>query len=192
MKLILLFALCLLYITPCFSQIKKDNVFLVGTSSVIPKGYVGIFDGFGRIDIEKERFDKDDPISFRIGNPKIEYTVVLYHYNLYNKNRPDLYVENIRIADLKSEVYPSVEIINIDEFFAGKTKMEVWRWMLYHHLSKTYIWVVDYNSAYKSSEKLSKPDMIKVVQVRIFVDNIPEEFRRSYYSTYNALYGKND
>ena len=84
MNRILLFTLCLLYITPCFSQIEKDNIFLVGTSSVIPKGYVGIFDGFGRIDIEKERFDKDDPISFRIGNPKIEYTVVLYHYNLYN------------------------------------------------------------------------------------------------------------
>ena len=191
MKRILLFTLCLLYITPCFSQIEKDNIFLVGTTSIIPKGYVGIFDGFGRINVTKKRQDKDDPIAFHIGSINAEYEIILYHFNIYNTNIPDLYIEDIRIADLKSEVYPSVEIINIDEFFAGKTKMEVWRWMLYHHLNKTYIWVVDYNSAYKSSEKLSEPDMIKVVQVRIFVDNIPEEFRRSYYSTYHALYGGN-
>ena len=188
---ILLFTLCLLYITSGFSQTKQD-IFLVGTSSVIPKGYVGIFDGFGRINVTKKRHDKDDPIAFHIGSLHAGYEVTLYHFNIYNTNIPDLYIEDIRIADLKSDVYPTVEIINIDEFFAGKTKMEVWRWMLYHHLSGTNIWVVDYNSAYKSSEILSEPDMIKVVQVRIFVDTIPEDFRRSYYSTYYALYGKKD
>ena len=192
MKRILLFTLCLLYITPCFSQTQQENIMLVGTTSMIPTGFSGIFDGFIRVDKKKGRFDKDDPTSFFIGNSKAGFEVMLQHFNYYNKERPDLYVEDIRIADLRSEVYPSVEIINIDEFFAGKTKMEVWRWMLYHHLSKTYIWVVDYNSAYKSSEKLSEPDMIKVVQVKIFVDNIPEEFRRSYYSTYYAIYGKKD
>ncbi len=192
MNRILLFTLCLLYTTPCFSQIQKDNVFLIGTTTDFPKDFAGIFDGFIRVDGNKKKFNKDNPITFHIGNSNAGYEVMLQHFNYYNKERPDLYVEDIRIADLKSEVYPSVEIINIDEFFAGKTKMEVWRWMLYHHLSKTYIWVVDYNSAYKSSEKLSEPDMIKVVQVKIFVDNIPEEFRRSYYSTYYAIYGKKD
>lgn len=191
MKRILLFTLCLLYITPIFSQTKQD-IFLVGTTSIIPKGFTGIFDGFIRVDGNKKKFNKDNPITFHIGISNAEYEVMLQHFNYYNKERPDLYIEDIRIVDLKSDVYPTVEIINIDEFFANKTKEEVWQWMLYHHLSKTNIWVVDYNSAYKSSESSSEPDMIKAVQVRMSVNNIPEDFRRSYYSTYYALYGSED
>ncbi len=191
MKRILLFTLCLLYIAPIFSQTKQD-IFLVGTTSIIPKGFTGIFDGFIRVDKKRGRFDKDDPIFFHIGNSHTGYEVMLHHYNLNDRERPYLFVTDIKISDLNTNTFPSVEIINIDEFFAGKTKEEVWRWMLYHHLSKTYIWVVDYNSAYKSSESLSEPDMIKAVQVRIFVDNIPEDFRKSYYSTYYALYGSKD
>ncbi len=186
MKRILLFTLCLLYIAPCFSQVKKDNIFLVGTTSDLPKDFTGIFDGFIRVDGNKKKFNKDNPISFFIGNPRAGYEVMLHHFNFYNKERPDLYIEDIRVSDLNTNSFPSAEIINIDEFFAGKTKEEVWRWMLYHHLSKTNIWVVDYNSAYKSSESLSEPDMIKAVQVRISVNNIPEDFRRSYYSTYHG------
>lgn len=189
MKRLLLFMLCLLFAAPSFSQTRQD-IYLVGTSSVIPEDFVGIFDGFGRIDIKKESFDKDDPISFRIGNPKIEYTIVLYHYNLYNKERPDLRVCDMKISDLGT--LQNGQIINIDEFFADKTKEDVWQWMIYHHLSKTTVWVVDYTSAYKSSEDLSAPDMVKAVQVKIFTENIPTELRREYYKAYHDAQTEKD
>jgi len=174
--------------TPCFSQIKKDNIFLIGATSDFPKDFAGIFDGFIRIDLKKKSYHKDNPIVFHIGNSNAGYEVMLQHFNYYNKERSDLYIEDIKISDLNTNTFPTVEIINIDDFFADKRKEEVWAWMLYHYLIGTCVWVVDYNSAYKSSEKLSNPDMIKAVQVRIFVDNIPKEFKKPYY----ALYGKKD
>lgn len=186
MKRTLLFTLCLLYVAPCFSQNQQD-IFLVGTTSYFPKDFAGIFDGFIRVDLKKKKHHKDNPISFHVGDPDAAYEVMLQHFNYYNKEWADLQTIDVRISDLNT--FPAVEIINIDEFFADKRKEEVWRWMLYHHLSKTNIWVVDYNSAYKSSKKLKEPDMIKVMQVRIFVGNIPEEFRRSYNAMYHVLYG---
>ena len=181
MKRRLLFALCLFYIAPCFAQ-EDHNIILVGTSSVVPKDFTGICDGFTRVDKKKGWLDKDDPISFTIGIPPIKYKIVLYHFNSYNSNRPDLLVSDVKISDLTTDTFPNAEIINVDEYFVNKTKEEVWRWMLYHYKNRTKVWVADYSSAYKSSDSLPEPDMIKVVQVRIFVWTIPESFRNKYYA----------
>ena len=182
MKRIILLAFCLFSTILCFSQTKQD-IILVGTSSVIPDDFVGIFNGLGRIDyLPKESSDKDDPISFTIGIPPIKYKIVLYHFNSYNSNRPDLLVSDVKISDLTTDTFPNAEIINVDEYFVNKTKEEVWRWMLYHYKNRTKVWVADYSSAYKSSDSLPEPDMIKVVQVEVYIWTIPESFRNKYYA----------
>lgn len=186
MKRILLFTLCLLYITPCFSQTQQENIMLVGTTSMIPTGFSGIFDGFIRVDKKKGRFDKDDPTSFFIGNSKAGFEVMLHHFNFTHRDDlPYLFIVDIDISDLKRNVL-NAQIININDFFANKRKEEVWAWMLYHYLIGTNVWIVDYNSAYKSSDKLIEPDKVKAVQVRICIDNIPEKFREPYYSLYGS------
>ncbi len=191
MKRILLFTLCLLCATPSFSKTRQD-IYLIGTTSVIPEGFTGIFDGFIRVDKKKGRFDKDDPTSFFIGDSKAEYEVMLHHFNFTHRNDlPYLFITDIDISDLKRNAL-NAQIINIDDFFAGKTKEEVWQWMVYHHLSKTNVWVVDYNSVYKSSESQSEPDMVKAVQVRINVDTIPKEPKYEYYKTYNEAHPDKD
>ena len=55
--------------------------------------------------------------------------------------------------------------------------------MLYHHKNRTKVWIADYSSAYKSIESLSEPDMIKVVQVEVYIWTIPEDFRNEIYPT---------
>ena len=181
MKRLLLFALYLFYIAPCFAQ-EDHNIILVGTSSVVPGNFVGIFDGFSRMDVLKKSYHKDSPFIFWIGDYNAGYDFILRHYNYCNKNRPDLLVSDVKISDLTTDTFPNAEIINIDEYFVNKTKEEVWRWMLYHYKNRTKVWVADYSSAYKSSDSLPEPDMIKVVQVRIFVWTIPESFRNKYYA----------
>ena len=181
MKRIILLAFCLFSTIPCFSQTKQD-IILVGTSTLIPGDFVGIFDGFERNVMEKLPCNKDNPISFRVGFPNLGCEIIFYHWNYYNKNRPDLLVSDVKISDLTAETYPNAQIINIDEYFVNKTKEDIWRWMLYHYKNRTKVWVADYSSAYKSSDSLPEPDMIKVVQVRIFVWTIPESFRNKYYA----------
>ena len=181
MKRLLLFALCLFYIAPCFAQ-EDHNIILVGTSTLIPGDFVGIFDGFGRNVMEKRPCHKDNPICFRVGFPNLGCEIIFYHWNYYNKKRPDLLVSDVKISDLTTDTYPNVQIINIDEYFVNKTKEDIWRWMLYHHKNRTKVWIADYSSAYKSIESLSEPDMIKVVQVEVFIWTIPESFRNKYYA----------
>ena len=55
--------------------------------------------------------------------------------------------------------------------------------MIYHYKNKTKVWIADYSSAYKSIESLSEPDMIKVVQVEVYIWTIPEDFRNEIYPT---------
>ena len=109
--------------------------------------------------------------------------ITFYHWNYYNKKRPDLLVSDVKISDLTADTYPNVQIINIDEYFVNKTKEEIWRWMIYHYKNKTKVWIADYSSAYKSIESLSEPDMIKVVQVEVYIWTIPEDFRNEIYPT---------
>ena len=182
MKRIILLAFCLFSTIPCFSQTKQD-IILVGTSTLIPGDFVGIFDGFSRMDVLKKSYLKDSPFIFWIGDSNAGYDFILRHYNYYNKKRPDLLVSNVKISDLTAETYPNAQIINIDEYFVNKTKEDIWRWMLYHHKNRTKVWIADYSLAYKSIESLSEPDMIKVVQVEVYIWTIPEDFRNEIYPT---------
>ena len=182
MKRIILLAFCLFSTILCFSQTKQD-IILVGTSTPIPGDFVGIFDGFGRYDMEKLPCNKDNPICFRVGFPNLGCEIAFYHWNYYNKKRPDLLVSDVKISDLTADTYPNVQIINIDEYFVNKTKEDIWRWMLYHHKNRTKVWIADYSLAYKSIESLSEPDMIKVVQVEVYIWTIPEDFRNEIYPT---------
>ena len=167
MKRIILLAFCLFSTILCFSQTKQD-IILVGTSTPIPGDFVGIFDGFGRYDMEKLPCNKDNPICFRVGFPNLGCEIAFYHWNYYNKKRPDLRVSDVKISDLTAEKYPNAQIINIDEYFVNKTKEDVWYWMWYHSTkNRTKLWIADYSLAYKSMGSLSEPDMIKVVQVEI-------------------------
>lgn len=172
MKRIILLAFCLFSTNLCFSQTKQD-IILVGTSTLIPGDFVGIFDGFGRIDVLKKDRHKDNPYSFWIGDSRAGYEIVLLHCNYYNKKRPDLLVSDVKISDLTADTYPNAQIINIDEYFANKTKEDVWYWMWYHRTkNRTKLWIADYSLAYKSMGSLSEPDMIKVVQVEIPISTV--------------------
>ena len=80
MKRIILLAFCLFSTILCFSQTKQD-IILVGTSTLIPGDFVGIFDGFERYDMEKLPCNKDNPICFRVGFPNLGCEITFYHWN---------------------------------------------------------------------------------------------------------------
>lgn len=63
------------------------------------------------------------------------------------------------------------QVIEIDEFISSKSQAEVLDWTLGNIKKK--IWVIDRRDFYKSDPKLSEPDMIKVVQCEIWMQDLP-------------------
>lgn len=151
----------------CFSQ-DRHEVFLIGTSSIIPKGFVGIFNGFGHFTLKRKPYHNGIRIFYNIGNCNRGYKVEFDHSNTIGSKRSELLVIDIKLSELYSFSTMSTdnEIIYIDEFFTdAKSKEDIKKWELFHRRNKSRIWIIDYSSAYKSSEELDKPDMIKIVEV---------------------------
>lgn len=177
MKRTIVIILCILATNCIFAQPKRD-IFIIGTSTIIPDNHIGVFDGFGRSYPTVKKYDKDTPIIFKLGNKEMNAEVCFFHFNFHNRQRPDLFVYDLNISDLNNF---NAENIYVDEFFIGKTKEDIFKWML-DNSQHTNVWIVDKSLYYKSIPSLTQPDKIKIIQVKIDTKRIPSEYYSTYYS----------
>jgi len=177
MKKILIFIFIVCAIcgqTNAQNNIKRDIV-LIGQSELSPGDHIGIYDGFWRSSSERTKNMLDEPINFRIGSKESNFCIWLYHYT-FSDRKQNLAIVDLPISSL--DAY-DVDVIYIDEFFVDKAKEDVWRWALDCSRNAT-MWILDRSLYYKSSEKLTEPDMMKLIQVKIQTGIIPEAFRIEY------------
>lgn len=108
------------------------------------------------------------------------YTITLCHYS-YPKKPTDPVVLDMPIAQLENleDVAPATDLLNFEDADSA------YKWMvelfsvsvkeiaLYNEV-RTKIYVIDTNRFYKSDPALEEPDMMKVVEVRVWSDDIPD------------------
>ena len=108
------------------------------------------------------------------------YTITLSHYS-YPKKPTDPVVLDMPIAQLENleNVVPATDLLNFEDAdSAYKWMTEVFSTSvkeiaLYNEV-RTKIYVIDTNKFYKSDPALEEPDMMKVVEVRVWPEDIPD------------------
>ena len=108
------------------------------------------------------------------------YTITLSHYS-YPKKPTDPVVLDMPIAELENlnNVVPATDLLNFEDAdSAYKWMTEVFSTSvkeiaLYNEV-RTKIYVIDTNKFYKSDPALEEPDMMKVVEVRVWDMDIPD------------------
>ena len=108
------------------------------------------------------------------------YTITLSHYS-YPKKPTDPVVLDMPIAELENleNVVPATDLLNFEDAdSAYKWMTEVFSTSvkeiaLYNEV-RTKIYVIDTNKFYKSDPALEEPDMMKVVEVRVWDIDIPD------------------
>ena len=119
-------------------------------------------------------------ISYYATRNERNYTIILNHYS-HLKRATDPVVLDMPIAELENleNVVPATELLNFkDADSAYKWMTEVFSTSvkeiaLYNEV-RTKIYVIDTNMFYKSDPALEEPDMMKVVEVRVWDMDIPD------------------
>ena len=118
-------------------------------------------------------------ISFFVSNREKNYTIILNHFS-YLKKPTDPVVLDMPIAQLENleNVAPATDLLNFEDADSA------YNWMLeafmtngkemhYYNEIRTKIYVIDTNRFYKSDPALEEPDMMKVIEVRVWDMDIP-------------------
>ncbi len=145
------------------------EVVFIGTSKDMPDTIQGYLDGFYKLVPRQHKLTKDNSFTYYLGFNDKNFTLKLRHVNYkeeYSK-QADLQTLNICIDKLSD----LGQVIEIDEFISSKSQAEVLDWALGNIKKK--IWVIDRRDFYKSDPKLSEPDMMKVVQCEIWMQDLP-------------------
>jgi hypothetical protein len=126
------------------------------------------------------RINDDGVIIFLITNKTLQYKIALNHFSYLNKPT-DPVVLDMPIAQLENleNVIPATDLLNFEDADSA------YKWMvelfsvsvkeiaLYNEV-RTKIYVIDTNRFYKSDPALEEPDMMKVVEVRVWPEDIPD------------------
>lgn len=157
---------------------------VVSAQTVSNKYFVGAFSELSQTDtVWKEGLNRIDgeSIIFLItsGNPK--YKIALNHFSYLNRPT-DPVILDMPIAELEQfdEVVPAEQLLEFkDAESAYSWMMEAFtavsREMYYYNEIRTKLYVIDTNKFYKSDPALDEPDMMKVVEVRIWDIDIPDD-----------------
>lgn len=171
MKQILLCIFLFMQILNVNAQVSSDIIF-IGTSFEIPGTNKGILDGFGKFTPPQYKYTKENTTMYYFGSSSKDYKLILNHVNYKNQTKPDLVILDVYIHQMNSF---NTTIIDIDEFIASKNREEIYRWALERWENKDRIWIIDRRDFYKSNPKLKEPDMMKIVQCEIWIQDIPED-----------------
>ncbi len=157
--------------------------FSVRAQNSSAKYFVGAFrESLGSESIHEEGLSvyNNESILFFASNRAKNYTIILNHFSYLNKPT-DPVVLDIPIAELENleNVAPATDLLNFEDADSA------YKWMvelfsvsvkeiaLYNEV-RTKIYVIDTNKFYKSDPALEEPDMMKVVEVRVWPEDIPD------------------
>lgn len=150
------------------AQASSDIIF-IGTSVMIPESHTGIFDGFGKSYTHKKAYHSTDPIIFSFGSTAKNFNIKFFQFN-YNDRPNRLPLQTI---DWDIQQLEYMDVIDIDDFIATKSYEEFYLFM--RDNINSIIWIIDRNDFYKSSPKMKDPDKMKVIQVKMLFQMIPEK-----------------
>ena len=157
--------------------------FSVRAQNSSAKYFVGAFrESLGSESIHEEGLSvyNNESILFFASNRAKNYTIILNHFSYLNKPT-DPVVLDMPIAQLENleNVAPATDLLNFEDADSA------YKWMvelfsvsvkeiaLYNEV-RTKIYVIDTNRFYKSDPALEEPDMMKVVEVRVWPEDIPD------------------
>lgn len=143
----------------------NNDIYIIGTSVTASGSDRGIKDGFRKYVPTKRPTD----FMYIIGSISNDYYVWLDHASLNNVSESK---EIMQVVSLPLSQLSSFNVIDIDEFIRTKTRAQVWAWMMANDGKK--IWVIDRNDFYKSSPSLPANDRMKLIETRVWLDNIPD------------------
>ena len=118
--------------------------------------------------------------SFFITNRVLQYRIAFNHFS-HLKKSTDPIVLDMPIAKLEN----MDNIVSATELLNFKDADSAYNWMAdifsaqiaelnHHNEVRTKIYVIDTNKFYKSNPALEEPDMMKVIEVRIWAEDIPD------------------
>ena len=126
------------------------------------------------------RIDNEDIAIFFITNRVLQYRIAFNHFS-HLKKSTDPIVLDMPIAKLEN----MDNIVSATELLNFKDADSAYNWMAdifpaqiaelnHHNEVRTKIYVIDTNKFYKSNPALEEPDMMKVIEVRIWAEDIPD------------------
>ena len=158
-------------------------VFCTNAQDVTSKYFIGAFTPMldsTSIHTDGLNVYNEKGISFYVTRNECNYTITMRHYS-YLKRATDPIVLDMPIAELKNleNVASATDLLNFENAdSAYKWMVEVFSTHLkefaeYNEV-RSKIFIIDTNKFYKSNPELEEPDMMKVVEVRVWTEDIPD------------------
>ena len=157
--------------------------FSVRAQNSSAKYFVGAFrESLGSESIHEEGLSvyNNESILFFASNRAKNYTIILNHFSYLNKPT-DPVVLDIPIAELENleNIIPATELLNFEDADSAynwmfEAFMTNCKEMNNYNEIRTKMYVIDTNRFYKSDPALEEPDMMKVVEVRVWSEDIPD------------------
>ena len=148
---------------------QANPIYITGTTVVCPGEYVGIFEGFSKMVVDPKSFNAQPSKIYYIGNCEKNYEITLMHYNYVDKeNNPEILDMPITELENFDNIIPAEDLLKFE------TADKAYNWMLDKLKSNAKIYVIETNDYYKSDPTLDAPDRMKVIEVRISYQSIPD------------------
>ena len=167
MKRIFLVAMFALLCFLCRAEgVETKSLYILGDFSVTSDMGVDR-DGLWRYDLLED--------TFFITNTAVGYTMKFYHepWRGFDHVVVDLPISALEI--LSSSVVEAAELLKFS------TSDDAYNWMLDKKRTCSKIYIIDRCDFYKSSENLSAPDRMKVVEVWIWYNDIPSHLHGAFH-----------
>lgn len=168
MKRLILCMLCF-FLAYCSNAQNPSDIIFIGTSNDMPSTIQGNLDGFYKLVPQQQKWTKDNSFSYYLGFGNKNFNLKFRHVNYKEEYSQKA---DLQIVDMPTNQLSDLgQVIDINEFIATKSQKEVLDWALNNLNNK--IWVIDRRDFYKSTSELSDPDMMKVVQCEIWIQDLP-------------------
>lgn len=167
MKKVIIILLLSVFLNTALAQ--TNAIYITGSVSICPDDHMGIFEGFSKVESDLSQFNIKSSKVYYIGNIEKSYEITLLHYidldSKYNLTTIDMPITALAEFD---------KVISVEELMNFKDANTAYNWMLDTLESNVKIYVIDTNDYYKSDPALESPDRMKVIEVRISYQSIPD------------------
>ena len=159
MKRLLIFVCSILSL---YASAQGPTTYLIGKFNKLSgfdNSFVNKVEGVHRLDSDM----------FLFSSAKSDYVIDLYHF-VYNDRTDNPVVLDMAISSLEN----LDNIIQAEDLLKFKDSDSAYKWMLEQLDNKTKLYIIDTNNFYKSDPTLTEPDRMKVIEVRVLYESIPD------------------
>lgn len=162
-------AILLLSVLSNTALAQTNALYIIGSVNICPGDHTGILEGFSKVESDLSQFNIKDSKVYYIGNIEKGYEVSLLYYidldSEYNLTTIDMPITALAELD---------KVISVEELLKFESADKAYKWMLEMLKSDAKIYVIDTNEYYKSDPALAEPDRMKIVEVKLSYQSIPD------------------